>query len=333
MLCVHGIPAVIVGGIGETMKNEKKDAGNLTVSVIIPAYKPDDKFPKLLRMLEKQTCSFERLIIMNTEKQYWKKEWEELVSKMEVHHIRREEFDHGGTRAQAANMCTSDILVYFTQDAVPADEYVIENLIKAFENPKTGAAYGRQLPAKDCQIAERYTREFNYPKTGRVKSKEDLPVLGIKTFFCSNVCAAYRRDLYEKLGGFITHTIFNEDMIYAGNMVMAGYSVAYQADARVIHSHNYGNMQQFRRNFDLAVSQADHPEVFAGIRSESEGIRLVKNTALYLWKIHKPWLIPGMIVKSGFKFMGYRTGKRYQCLPRKVVLWCTMNPSYWTDEK
>ena len=135
MLCVHGIPAVIVGGIGETMKNEKKDAGNLTVSVIIPVYKPDDKFPKLLRMLEKQTCSFERLIIMNTEKQYWKKEWEELVSKMEVHHIRREEFDHGGTRAQAANMCTSDILVYFTQDAVPADEYVIENLIKAFENP------------------------------------------------------------------------------------------------------------------------------------------------------------------------------------------------------
>ena len=67
------------------MKNEKKDAGNLTVSVIIPVYKPDDKFPKLLRMLEKQTCSFERLIIMNTEKQYWKKEWEELVSKMEVH--------------------------------------------------------------------------------------------------------------------------------------------------------------------------------------------------------------------------------------------------------
>lgn len=313
------------------MKNEKKDAGNLTVSVIIPVYKPDDKFPKLLRMLEKQTCSFERLIIMNTEKQYWKKEWEELVSKMEVHHIRREEFDHGGTRAQAANMCTSDILVYFTQDAVPADEYVIENLIKAFENPKTGAAYGRQLPAKDCQIAERYTREFNYPKTGRVKSKEDLPVLGIKTFFCSNVCAAYRRDLYEKLGGFITHTIFNEDMIYAGNLVMAGYSVAYQADARVIHSHNYGNMQQFRRNFDLGVSQADHPEIFEEVPSESTGIRMVCHTAGYLLRMGKPWLLFKLIWLSGCKYMGYRMGKRYQKLSKRKLARYTMNPAYWTD--
>ncbi|MGN0399763.1 MAG: glycosyltransferase [Blautia sp.] len=315
------------------MRNKKKNTGKFTVSVIIPVYKPDKKFPELLKMLEKQTYSFEKLIIMNTERQYWKEEWNGLASGMEVHHIQREEFDHGGTRAQAARMCTSQILVYFTQDAVPADVYVIENLIKAFEDPKTGAAYARQLPAEDCQIAERYTRTFNYPDTGRVKSKEDLPELGIKTFFCSNVCAAYRRDLYEKLGGFITHTIFNEDMIFAGNLVLAGYSVAYQADARVIHSHNYGNMQQFRRNFDLAVSQADHPEIFEGIRSESEGIRLVKNTILHLWKIHKPWLIPGMIIKSGFKFMGYRAGKAYKRLPRKVVLWCTMNPSYWTDGK
>ena len=87
MLCVHGIPAVIVGGIGETMKNEKKDAGNLTVSVIIPVYKPDDKFPKLLRMLEKQTCSFERLIIMNTENstgrkngKNWFPKWKYIIS-------------------------------------------------------------------------------------------------------------------------------------------------------------------------------------------------------------------------------------------------------------
>ena len=58
------------------------------------------------------------------------------------------------------------------------------------------------------------------------------------------------------------------------------YAIAYVADAKVIHSHNYNCTQQFKRNFDLAVSQADHPEVFGGIRSESEGIRLVKQTAI-----------------------------------------------------
>ncbi len=73
-------------------------------------------------------------------------------------------------------------------------------------------------------------------------------------------------------GGFIQNAIFNEDMIFAGKAVMEDdYAIAYVADAKVIHSHNYNCTQQFKRNFDLAVSQADRPEVFGGIHSESEG--------------------------------------------------------------
>ena len=71
-------------------------------------------------------------------------------------------------------------------------------------------------------------------------------------------------------------------MIFAAKAIQAGYSVLYAADAKVIHSNNYSPMEQFRRNFDLAVSQRDHPEVISGIRSEGEGIRLVKETAGYL---------------------------------------------------
>ena len=53
-------------------------------------------------------------------------------------------------------------------------------------------------------------------------------------------------------------------MIFAGGLIQKGYAVAYAADAKVIHSHNYSGVQQFHRNFDLAVSQAEHPEVFSG---------------------------------------------------------------------
>ena len=74
-------------------------------------------------------------------------------------------------------------------------------------------------------------------------------------------------------GGFPRRTIFNEDMIYAGGLIKNGFAIAYAADARVIHSHNYSGRQQFHRNFDLAVSQAEHPEVFGGLASEGEGIR------------------------------------------------------------
>ena len=195
-------------------------------------------------------------------------------------------------------------------------------------------AYARQLPDKDCPLAERYTRSFNYPEESYLKTKADLKRLGIKTFFASNVCCAYDREKFWFQGGFIKNAIFNEDMIFAGKAVMEDdYAIAYVADAKVIHSHNYNCTQQFKRNFDLAVSQADHPEVFGGIHSESEGIRLVKQTAHYLSEKHKPWLIPGMFVKSGFKYMGYRMGKAYRMLPMWLIMKCTMNREYWLEKK
>ncbi len=134
----------------------------------------------------------------------------------------------------------------------PQIESLIENLVKALtEDEKTGAAYARQLPNENCSFVEKYTRSFNYPDRSAVKTKDDLPVYGIKTFFCSNVCAAYKKEIYQKLGGFVRKAIFNEDMIYAGRLIQEGYGVAYAADAKVIHSHNYSCMQQFHRNFDL----------------------------------------------------------------------------------
>lgn len=301
----------------------------MTVTVIIPTYKPDGKFRKLVKELKNQTYPIEKILILNTEAKYWKKDWIKGIPQAEVHHITKEEFDHGKTRAMGAAMAETDLLVFFTQDAVPANNKVIEVLVNSFADDSIGAAYGRQLPAADCKFIEQYTRSFNYPENSRVKRKEDLPKLGIKTYFCSNVCAAYRRCVYEKLGGFVTKTVFNEDMILAAQMIQAGYGVAYAARAEVIHSHNYSYFQQFQRNFDLAVSQADHPEIFAKISSESEGMRLVKQTASYLLKQKKPWLIPDLVLISGFKFLGYKAGQNYQKLPKGLVKKFTMNPSYW----
>ena len=46
-------------------------------------------------------------------------------------------------------------------------------------------------------MLEAYTRGFNYPRESDIKDYGDLPELGLKTFFCSNVCAMYDRKTYE----------------------------------------------------------------------------------------------------------------------------------------
>lgn len=306
-----------------------------SVDVILLTYKPTKQVLELLKALEEQTYPIRKIIIMNTEERYFETLFYgtgflEKYKNIEVHHLSEKEFDHGRTRAKAVQYSKADIFVCMTHDAIPANTLLIEKLVEALtQSENIAAAYARQLALPNCREIEKYTRSFNYPETSAVKSLADVDRLGIKTFFCSNVCAAYNREIYENMGGFVKKAIFNEDMIYAGHAVNAGYCIAYAADAQVYHSHNYTCMQQFRRNFDLGVSQAQHPEVFAVTSSESEGIRLVRDTIGHLGRTKKKRLIPYLIVSSGYKFMGYQLGKHYASLPGKMVKWCSSNKTYW----
>ena len=313
----------------------------MKVDIIIPTYRPDDTFCLLLQFLQEQTFIIHKLILVNTEECLWKAATErypieERLDKLPFEHtlihVDKESFDHGGTRNLGAAHSDADVMIFMTQDAMPADKYLVENLVHSFAQEQenlVAVAYARQLPAEDCGVIERYTRQFNYPDTGRRKGKEDIAELGIKTFFCSDVCAAYRRDLFLELGQFETPVIFNEDMFFAAHAIDKGYQVEYVADARVIHSHNYSAMQQFHRNFDLAVSQTAHPEIFEQISSEAEGMKLVKSTIKYLCRIGKPYLIWNLLVQSAAKYAGYFLGKRHARLTRSQILKCTMSPDYW----
>lgn len=304
------------------------------VDVIIPVYRPTQRFLQLLAMLDKQTVKADKIILINTEQKYFDElmEGENLLEQyrnLVIRHITREEFDHGRTRNLGVSLSDSPFFIMMTDDALPVNEHLIERLLAVFKQEQIGMSYARQLPTGDCGVIEGFTRSFNYPEISAVKSAKELPEKGIKTFFASNVCAAYRKSIFQELGGFVDHTIFNEDMIYARRMIDAGYKIAYVADACVEHSHNYSGLQQFKRNFDLGVSHAAYPEIFADLSTESEGIRLVKKTCAYLVKKRKPHLILKLVWHSGCKYAGYFLGKRYQKLPKQLVRQLSMNRGYW----
>lgn len=305
------------------------------IDIIIPVYKPGEDFFRLIESLEHQTIPVHQIILFNTEQKYWEKlvyhhPRRHIYENIKVWHISKREFDHAGTRRAAVKKSRTPIFVMMTQDAMPADEYLLERLIKPLsENTDVAVSYARQLPGEKSGPVERFTRNFNYPEGSRIKRKEDKEELGIKTYFCSNVCAAYRREIYEKQGGFVREAIFNEDMIYAAGCIEAGYGIAYAADACVVHAHNYTNKEQFHRNFDLGVSQAEHPEVFAAVPSESEGIKLVKQTAAYLKKEGCGRMILPMCVTSAYKLIGYKLGKNFKRLSRRQVMKYTMNREYF----
>jgi rhamnosyltransferase len=327
-------------------ENGVKVENDALVDVIIPVYKPDTKFNQLMERLVKQRIKPNRILILHTVEEVtdgnqlaqiektkdalaYAMSFNTSDCKIECVDIKKSEFDHGGTRNYGASLSRAELLLFMTQDAVPADVNLIKNLIQPFRDQKVAAVYGRQLAMPGSGIIERYTRQFNYPDKSYTKTLSDLPKLGIKTYFCSNVCAAYRKAVYDNLEGFVTKTIFNEDMIMAAGVINAGYTIAYCAEARVYHSHVYSYAQQFKRNFDLAVSQKQYNHIFSSVKSENEGMKLVKQTLEYLADKKQYHLIPDLILQSGFKYLGYKAGRNYERLPKNLVKQFSMNPSFW----
>lgn len=325
-----------------------------TVDVIIPVYKPGKEFLGLIDKLLGQTVPPDHILIMQTLEEGEppldaaqiraacgcpfpgdgdKKGIEE--SQIQVFPVRKAEFDHGGTRDRGAKQSLADYILFMTQDAVPADERLIENLLQGFageaSSERIGIAYGRQLAREGADILEKMARLHNYPAEGRIQTKADVERLGIKAYFCSDVCAMYDRKLYEELGGFVHPTIFNEDMIMAFRVIQAGYGVCYAADARVVHSHSYTCMQQFHRNFDLGVSQTQYREVFEQISSEKEGAGFAKNTLIALCRKMRFFKAFYFALNCAFRLAGYKLGRNYPRLSKKMILRCTMSPGYWRD--
>lgn len=310
------------------------------VSVVIPICNPTKELVHLVYRLSKQTIKPKEIIIINSKEYFDSSELiieqvEETLEKNQDAHILkiveipRREFDHGATRNMGMELATSPYVLMMTQDAVPANRRLIENLLQWFENDDVAICYGRQLPKRKCNEIGRYIRNLNYGEENIVVSVEDIEKKGFMAIFNSDVCSMYDVNKYFEVGGFPAKTIFNEDQIMAYKVLLADYKVVYASDACVFHSHNYSLITEFKRNFDLGVSQKQFSHIYETISSENRGVELVMCTTKHLIKIKKWWLVPKLILSSGAKYMGYVLGKKYKALPDKVVVTCSLNKNYW----
>ncbi len=301
---------------------------NKRIDAVIPVYRPGQEFVLLLERLKTQTVPPDRIILMVTGEA---EALPELPKGPEyvIRTLMPPDFDHAGTRNAGAALSDADYLLFMTQDAVPADERLVENLLKSFSDPDVGAAYARQLPRDGCRTIEKIRREANYPAKSRKKTASDVETLGLKAYFLSDVCALYERETFRALGGFQEPAVFNEDMVFAHTLLKSGRAVYYAADAQVIHSHEYTGKEERARAFDMAASQADHPEVFSSVSSEKEGAGLVKRTLRELSARKEKRRIPYFLYQCFMRYEGYLLGKHYKRLPQKLRIRLGSNKNYW----
>ena len=302
----------------------------MKIQIIIPVYKPDNKLLMLLRQIKKQTIkNIPLLIIDSGSNDEYKNEIENmncLVKKIDA-----KTFNHGGTRQMGADMFPDkDVYIYLTQDAILADEYAINNIVEVFNNNNNvGCAYGRQLPHKEANIFATHARLFNYKDKSYIYSIKDKEKYGMKTAFNSNSFAAYRRKALKDVGGFPINTILSEDMYVTAKMLLKNWSVAYCAEAKVYHSHNYTIWQEFKRYFDIGVFHAKEAwirEIFG--KAEGEGKKFVISEVKMLMK-NNPLLLIEMVFRDGMKFLGYRLGIKEKYIPKNIKKKISMTKKFW----
>ena len=248
--------------------------------------------------------------------------------------VERATFNHGGTRRWGVEQlpATTDLLICMTQDALLADPAALSNLLAAFNDPQVAAVYGRQLPSTEASPIAAHSRTFNYGETSFKVTLQDRQRLGIKTCFLSNSFAAYRvRDLMA-VGNFPTRVILGEDACVAGKLLLAGKSIAYQADACVQHSHNYSLREDFQRYFDTGVFHAREAWLLQAFGSASgDGLRFVQSEMAYLAQ-HAPRYMPEALVRTLLKWLGYRLGRLERFIPLAIKQRMGMFRVFWLGD-
>lgn len=356
--------------IGKDVQNEMDLP---TISVIIPTLNAGADFAELLKRLQKQSYPPYEIIVIDSEST----DGTPQVAKVfgaRVLEVKRNQFDHGGTRNRAAEAAKGQIMMFMTQDAMPENKHLIKELISpllfdanrseaatyeqpAFQDREGGVelpskrdktkkdfepgkskekalvtvamAYARQLPYPSASPIEKLGRASNYPGNSRLQSYADVEKMGLKAFFCSNVCSAVTKEMFLKMGKFQEPVIFNEDLFMAAKCILSGYQVAYCSDARVYHSHDYSIKQQFKRFFDNGLSLSLNPMIRPYRSVGGAGSRMVLDQIKGLWRQKKAHHIPRLIAESGAKWLGFKLGNNHHRLPNGLVKRFSMHKGIW----
>jgi len=300
------------------------------VALIIPTFNAARHWPAFMQGFRAQTLVPDQVIVIDSSSS----DDTPRLARSEgfsVFEIPSKDFSHGGTRQMGAELAAdAEILIYLTQDAIPLGENAFKNLVRAFDDPEIGAAYGRQIAREAAGPIEAHARQFNYPPVSTVRSWESRQTLGFKSIFFSNSFGAYRRKALMSVGGFSSSVIFGEDTQIVARMHRAGWKTAYVADATARHSHAYTIVEEFRRYFDIGVLHAREAWLVEHFGSaSSEGRRFIVSELKHLLK-HAPHHVPSAILRTFAKYSGYKIGRRERGIAPRLKYHLGLNRQFWS---
>jgi rhamnosyltransferase len=165
--------------------------------------------------------------------------------------VERSEFNHGETRNLAVAKAGGELVALLVQDATPADKHWLKKLADNFSDPRVAGAYSRQIPRPDCNPLLKSRLEL-WGAGQKLKKVQELKAAGemnprqiVESYSFDNVSSMIRRPVWERIP--FRRRKFAEDILWAKEVLEAGWKIVFEPASMVVHSHNKSLWYEFRR--------------------------------------------------------------------------------------
>jgi len=167
--------------------------------------------------------------------------------------IRACEFDFGLTRDRVFEESSGRVVVCLSQDAVPAHERWLDNLVAPLDDGAVAATCGRSVPDP-----ERGFPQFPWERNGLFYFTREMRAFAQRYGRgLSNSNSAIRRDVWERL--LFGAQPIGEDFRFQTKLHAAGLAIAFPDNAEVLHHHTYTLRGLYKRcrNEGLGLRRLD----------------------------------------------------------------------------
>ncbi len=160
--------------------------------------------------------------------------------------IKPQEYNPSRVMNLGMKLADSEFGIFLNADATPQGSDWLRPLVKALQDPRTAAVFGKQIPRPDCQavFAHDYERCFG---ANRESARWE--------HFFSMASSGLRKDIWSQRG-FLEKMQYSEDDEYTRWCADQGYRIVYAPESVAMHSHNYTPQQAYKRSFGEAKALA-----------------------------------------------------------------------------
>ena len=199
---------------------------NPRCSIVIRAYNEEKHIRKLLTGIDKQTITDREVILVDSGSTDSTLEIAKEYS-VNVVTIDPNEFTFGRSLNSGIKAAAGEIIVIISAHCYPVYPDWLEQLLTPFEDEKIASTYGKQRGIdtnhySEHQFFKNYFPDISQPDQGQP--------------FTHNANAAIRRSIWE-LNPYHENLTGLEDLAWSSWAKDQGYSVAYVANAEIVHIH------------------------------------------------------------------------------------------------